>query len=121
MIELDPEMLRHAAGRNDSYSPHGESGSILVDDLEEALVKSGEVIQSGLKAERLIQVGEILDWLDEKSERKPEGGIEKLKTWVSEGFVVFKNIGISVTDLAAGHAILELARKRNVGTTIADF
>lgn len=121
MIELDPEILRHAAERNDSYSPIGEKGSVLVDDLEEALVKSGEVIQSGLKAERLVQVGEILDWLDEKSERKPEGGIENLKTWISEGFVVFKNIGISVTDLAAGHAILELARKRNVGTTIANF
>ncbi|KAF5670498.1 hypothetical protein FHETE_4405 [Fusarium heterosporum] len=121
MIELDPEMLRHAAERNDSYSPRGEQGSILVDDLEEALIKSGEVVQSGLKAERLVQVGEVLDWLDEKSEKRPEGGIERLKSWISEGFVVYKGIGVSVTDLAAGHAILELARKRNVGTTIAGF
>ncbi|KAH7185947.1 uncharacterized protein B0J16DRAFT_342978 [Fusarium flagelliforme] len=121
MIELDPEMLRHAASRDDSYGPHGAKGSILVDDLEEALVKSGEVIQSGLKEERLLQVGEILDWLDDKSERKPEGGVEKLKTWISEGFVVYKGIGVSVTDIAAGNAILELARKRNVGTTIPNF
>ncbi|CAG7564310.1 unnamed protein product [Fusarium equiseti] len=121
MIELDPEMLRHAASRDDSYSPRGAKGSILVDDLEEALVKSGEVIQSGLKEDSLLQVGEILDWLDGKSERKPEGGVEKLKTWISEGFVVYKGIGVSVTDIAAGNAILELARKRNVGTTISNF
>ncbi|KAF4950258.1 hypothetical protein FGADI_8309 [Fusarium gaditjirri] len=121
MIELDPEMLRHAASRDDSYSPHGAEGSILVDDLEEAMVKSGEVIQSGLKGDRLLQVGEILDWLDGKSEREPEGGVDKLKTWISEGFVVYKGIGVSVTDLAAGNAILDLARKRNVGTTISNF
>ncbi|RFN42112.1 hypothetical protein FIE12Z_12880, partial [Fusarium flagelliforme] len=121
MIELDPEMLRHAASRDDSYSPRGAKGSILVDDLEEALVKSGEVIQSGLKEDSLLQVGEILDWLDDKSERNPEGGIEKLKTWISEGFVVYKGIGVSVTDIAAGNAILELARKRDVGTTIPNF
>lgn len=121
MIELDPEMLHYAASRDDSYSPRGAKGSILVDDLEEALVKSGEVIQSGLKEDSLLQVGEILDWLDNKSERKPEGGIAKLKTWISEGFVVYKGIGVSVTDIAAGNAILELARKRNVGTTISNF
>lgn len=121
MIELDPEMLRHAASRDDSYSPRGANGSILVDDLEEALVKSGEVIQSGLKEDNLLQVGEVLDWLDDKSSRKPEGGIEKLKTWISEGFVVYKGIGVSVTDIAAGNAILELARKRDVGTTISNF
>jgi ornithine cyclodeaminase/alanine dehydrogenase-like protein (mu-crystallin family) len=114
-------MLRHAASRDDSYNPRGAKGSILVDDLEEALVKSGEVIQSGLKEERLLQVGEILDWLDDKSERKPEGGVEKLKTWISEGFVVYKGIGVSVTDIAAGNAILKLARKRNVGTIIPNF
>ncbi|KAI1069380.1 hypothetical protein LB507_008752 [Fusarium sp. FIESC RH6] len=121
MIELDPEMLRHAASRDDSYSPRGAKGSILVDDLEEALVKSGEVIQSGLKEDNLLQVGEVLDWLGDKSSRKPEGGIEKLKTWISEGFVVYKGIGVSVTDIAAGNAILELARKRDVGTTISNF
>lgn len=121
MIELDPEMLRHAAEREDSYSPRGAKGSILVDDLEEALIKSGEVVQSGLKEDRLLQVGEILDWLDESSERKPEGGIEKLKAWISEGFVVYKGIGVSVTDLAAGNAILELARNRGSGTTIPNF
>ncbi|KAJ4139817.1 hypothetical protein NW768_001162 [Fusarium equiseti] len=121
MIELDPEMLRHAASRDDSYSPCGAKGSMLVDDLEEALVKSGEVIQSGLKEDSLLQVGEILDWLDDKSERKPKGGVEKLKTWIGEGFVVYKGIGVSVTDIAAGNAILELARKRNIGTTIPNF
>ncbi|KAF4449065.1 hypothetical protein F53441_7609 [Fusarium austroafricanum] len=121
MIELDPEMLRHAASRDDSFSRSGTQGSIIVDDLKEALVKSGEVVQSGLGADSLIQVGEILDWLDEKSLRKPDAGIEKLMNWISEGFIVYKGIGVSVTDLAAGNAILELARKRNVGTTVSNF
>ncbi|KAM5346362.1 hypothetical protein ACJ41O_009367 [Fusarium nematophilum] len=119
MLELDPEMLRHAAGRADSYSPHGDStsGSILVDDRDECLVKSGEVIQSGLKAERMIEVGEILTW----QRGEPGESQERLRTWLGEGFVVYKGIGVSVTDLASGNAILELARARNVGVEVPNF
>ncbi|KAM0421095.1 hypothetical protein ACHAPT_011166 [Fusarium lateritium] len=112
MMELDPEMLRHAAGRDDSYGPHGQGGSILVDDLEECLVKSGEVIQSGLEADKMMQVGEILNW---KRGDKSTGSLE---SWLGEGFVVYKGIGVSVTDLAAGNTILELAKARNVGVSI---
>ncbi|RMJ09288.1 hypothetical protein CDV36_011112 [Fusarium kuroshium] len=116
MVEMDPEMLRHAAERSDSYSPHGAAGgSIIVDDLEECLVKAGEVIQSGLKAEQMVPVGEILSW---KRGSKSTGSLE---SWLGEGFVVYKGIGVSVTDLAAGNAILELAKTRNVGVSIPNL
>lgn len=115
MLEMDPEMLRHAAARSDSYSPHGAGGSIVVDDKAECLVKSGEVIRSGLEAERMVQVGEILSW------RRGGKAAESLGSWLAEGFVVYKGIGVSVTDLAAGNAILELAKARNVGVSVPNF
>ncbi|KAK2128956.1 hypothetical protein NOF04DRAFT_1370639 [Fusarium oxysporum II5] len=100
MMELYPELLRYAAGRPDSYSPRGASGCIIVDDAQECLVKSGEVIQSGLKAEQMLQ---------------------RLASWLADGFVVYEGVGVSVTDLAAGNAILEIAKDRNVGVSIANF
>ncbi|RSL98848.1 hypothetical protein CEP52_010097 [Fusarium oligoseptatum] len=116
MVEMDPEILRHAAERSDSYSPHGAAGgSIIVDDLEECLVKAGEVIQSGLKAEQMVPVGEILSW------KRGDKSTESLESWLGEGFVVYKGIGVSVTDLAAGNAILELAKTRNVGVSIPNL
>ncbi|KAL2690095.1 hypothetical protein Neosp_004163 [[Neocosmospora] mangrovei] len=115
MIELDPEMLQHAATRDDAYNPRGAGGSILVDDLEECLVKSGEVIQSKLKAEQMMQVGEIL------SLKRENKSTDSLESWLGEGFVVYKGIGVSVTDLAAGNAILELAKTRNVGVSIPNL
>ncbi|KAF4973459.1 hypothetical protein FZEAL_9333 [Fusarium zealandicum] len=121
MIELDPEMLRHAAGREDSYSPRGDGGSIMADDLQESLVKSGEVIQSELNAEQILQVGEILSWKQGHFGTEPVGDREKLESWLSEGFVVYKGIGVSTTDLAAGNAILALARERDVGVHIPGF
>lgn len=117
MLELDPAMLRYAAGLNDSDNP---KGAVLVDDLEECLAKSGEVIQSGLKADQLMQVGQIINWLNRESE-EPSGEREKLQLWLSEGFVVYKGIGVSVTDLAAGNAILALAEEHNIGVAIPNF
>ncbi|ENH71329.1 hypothetical protein FOC1_g10006186 [Fusarium oxysporum f. sp. cubense race 1] len=120
MMELDPELLRYAAGRPDSYSPRGASGSIIVDDAQEFLVKSGEVMQSGLKAEQMLQVGEILNWQQEKSGLEGQDR-ERLASWLADGFVVYEGVGVSVTDLAAGNAILEIAKDRNVGVSIANF
>lgn len=122
MIELHPDLLRHAAGRTDSYNPHdGISGSVVVDDLDECLVKSGEVIQSGLKAEQLIQVGELLSWKAGQPGKRPVGDEGRLESFISEGFVVYKGIGVSVTDLAAGEAIIALAQKHNIGLSVANF
>ncbi|KAL7755883.1 hypothetical protein ACKLNR_014410 [Fusarium oxysporum f. sp. zingiberi] len=120
MMELDPELLRYAAGRPNSYSPRGASGSIIVDDAQECLVKSGEVMQSGLKAEQMLQVGEILNWQQEKSGLEGQDR-ERLASWLADGFVVYKGVGVSVTDLAAGNAILEIAKDRNIGVSIANF
>ena len=122
MIELDPEMLKYAASHRDSYSPHDNGlGSILVDDRDECLIKSGEVIQSALAPERMIEVGEILSW--QRQERETQSGEqrERRERWLSEGFVVYKGIGVSLTDLAAANTIVALAREREVGVSVPGF
>ncbi|KAH7141764.1 hypothetical protein EDB81DRAFT_654369, partial [Dactylonectria macrodidyma] len=122
MVEMDPEMLQHATRRADSYKPHGDSrGAIIVDDRDECLVKSGEVIQSGLKADQVIEVGEILKRQQGHSGAQLSERQAQLKPWLSEGFIVYKGIGVSLTDLAAGNAILALAKERNVGVPISNL
>ncbi|KAF2724199.1 ornithine cyclodeaminase [Polychaeton citri CBS 116435] len=109
IAELDPEIL--------SYRPKGETGSsILVNDRANAMSNSSEV---------LVEVGEVLKLLREKGTlSQNEHGHSKrnsLLTWLRPGFVVYKSIGLRVTDLAARNAILSLAQDRGVGICIPDF
>ncbi|KAF7555087.1 hypothetical protein G7Z17_g2441 [Cylindrodendrum hubeiense] len=121
MIELDPEIIRHVVNSPEGYNPSGGSGgAIIVDDRKEVLIKAGEVIQSGISASQMVEVGEVLNWR-QGSHMEQAGGQEKLVGWLETGFVVFKVIGVSITDLAAGKAILDLAKERGVGTAILDF
>jgi len=47
--------------------------------------------------------------------------LEKRKAFLENGLVVYKSVGVSVTDLAIGNAILALARKQSLGISISDF
>lgn len=116
MIELEPEILRHATKAPGAYHPAGGSGgAVIVDDSDHTFAHTGEVIQSELKPEQLVEVGKIWDIKEKGTEEK------QLDEWLAEGFVVYKGIGVSVTDLAAGDAILKFAKERNLGTVITDF
>ena len=111
MIELDPELLKTAAGRDE------EKGLVVVDDREECRKNAGEIVQSGLSEDKVVEVGEVLDLI--------EGSDSELRTKTVNclecGLVVYKSVGVSLTDLAAGQALLDLAWKKNVGTVVADF
>jgi len=111
MIELDGELLSEVAGRGAS------KGLVVADNREDCMVSAGEVIQSGLGVDKIAEVGEILHLLEgESSERQ-----DKTKECLETGFVVYKSIGVSMTDLAAGQAVLEMARKQGEGVSIPDF
>ncbi|KAH6892583.1 hypothetical protein B0T10DRAFT_511261 [Thelonectria olida] len=123
MIELDPDMLKYAANlgkTNDINAIAGSGGMVIVDDLAEALVKSGEIIQSGLGPEELIEVGQVLEWNRDPSQIVHTSR-ERFDLCLEEGFLIFKVVGVSATDLAAGNAILSLARDRSLGVVIQDF
>ncbi|OAL24451.1 hypothetical protein AYO20_10677 [Fonsecaea nubica] len=123
MIELDPQLLRDAVDSSRGKHPLGQSGGlVLVDDRNECLKSSGEVIGSQLQAEHLIEAGEMLSWA--RSSSSSSSSFPTIKSpheWLSNGFVVYKSIGVSSTDLAAGMAILALARERGSGVSVADF
>lgn len=116
MIELDPELLRDATTSSSGYNPRGGTGgAVIVDDREVAQTSSGEVIQSHLKPEQLVEVGEVINLKEGHSNNEP------LKNWLGKGFIIYKSVGVSVTDLAASTAILSLASRRGKGLSVQDF
>lgn len=118
MIEVDTAILHHiTAGKG--FSNKGEStGTVIVDDDEHALIHSGEIVQGGLKKDQVLAIGQVLSWKRDQSLGAANSALDK---WLAEGLIVYKSIGVSVTDLVAGNAILALAAKKNLGTPISDF
>ncbi|KAI1751537.1 hypothetical protein F4782DRAFT_504357 [Xylaria castorea] len=112
MIELDPELLQKAVKQ---IPPGSKAGSVLVDDREGVLHHSGEAARSNMGAENLVEVGEIESLRHDKVEE------ELLKSWLKDGLLLYKSVGVGMTDLVASNAILALARERNLGTTISQF
>lgn len=111
MIELDPEVLKFAAQGD------GEKSAVVVDDRDECTKSVEEVIQSGLGEGKIAEVGELLDLLSGPASQSREKAQRCLET----GFVVYKSVGVSLTDLSAGQALLDLAKKQNRGLSLSEF
>ncbi|KAI1199247.1 hypothetical protein F5X97DRAFT_297229 [Nemania serpens] len=112
MIELDPELLRRTV---EGVTPDSKAGSVLVDDRESVLHHSGEAVRSKIGAEYLVELGEI------EALRHNGNNEESLENWTKDGLLVYKSVGVGMTDLAASNAILAIARERGLGTTISQF
>lgn len=106
MIELDPEILKHAK--------ESEQGIIVVDDRGECLHNAGEIIQSKMGSNDMVEVGEVLSY----DAQSPTEDQQKTMECIKDGFVVYKSCGVGITDLAAGQALLQIAQKRNIGVTL---
>ncbi|KAI0886756.1 NAD(P)-binding protein [Annulohypoxylon maeteangense] len=120
MIELDPALIKGIVNdaENGFHPEHGSAGAILVDDRTTILTHTGEAVKSELKLDDMVEVGKIF-YLRENEPDKTQK--EKLNQWLAEGLVVYKSVGVSVTDLAAGERILALAKEHNLGVHIEDF
>ncbi|KAI0403701.1 hypothetical protein F4802DRAFT_283563 [Xylaria palmicola] len=112
MIELDPALLQHAVRR---VSPGSKVGSVLVDDREGVLHHSGEAARSKIGAEYLVEVGEIEALRTDGDDNEP------LQSWLTDGLLVYKSVGVGMIDLAASNTIIAFARQRQIGTTISQF
>ncbi|KAI1435897.1 NAD(P)-binding protein [Xylaria sp. CBS 124048] len=110
MIELDPALLTGLA-----ETRTGSSGALLVDDRTAVLQHSGEALQSGLKSEDVVEIGDVIRQMAHEQTRDP------LLPWLQDGFLVYKSVGVGMMDLAASNAILDIARERGVGAVIPDF
>ncbi|KAL2416520.1 hypothetical protein ABEF95_012984 [Exophiala dermatitidis] len=115
MAEIDPELLVEAAARGSATGSTG--GAVIVDDRAGACTASGEIIQSKLEARQLDELGELLNL----SSSKPDTFSSKVKGHLAEGLVVYKSVGVSLTDLAAGNALLSFAKARGLGVFLSDF
>lgn len=120
MIQLDPEMLRYAI-THPGGGCKGGLGSILVDDRDQCLANIGELVQSGLGPEQVVEVGEILSWQRGIQKAQPSADDQARELWLSEGFVVYKSIGVGLTDLAIANSVLSVARASKAGIAIPDF
>jgi ornithine cyclodeaminase/alanine dehydrogenase-like protein (mu-crystallin family) len=114
MIELDPKLLHHIIATEGGYNPiSGEdTGVVLVDDRDYALQNSGEVVQSKLKAKNMVELGQILGLMNRKIGVVNDQQIKQTQRFISQGFVVYKSIGVSLTDMTISNAILALAQNQ---------
>ncbi|KAJ0421183.1 shikimate/quinate 5-dehydrogenase [Aspergillus carlsbadensis] len=114
MIELDPGLLHHAIEAPGGFNPAtGERGGvILVDDRDYALENAGEVVRSGIRSEDMVELGQIIALRGGNVVGVSGEHVAETNRFISEGFVVYKSVGVSLTDLTVGSAILELKRKK---------
>lgn len=122
MIELDPALLHHAIdgsgtdGGSDMYNPiTGQSKrAILTDDRDFALGNCGEMIRGKVARDDVVELGEILALREGRGKPETLASLDgqRMDRFLEEGFVVFKSVGVSLTDLTAGNAVLEIFRRQ---------
>ncbi|KGO54839.1 Ornithine cyclodeaminase/mu-crystallin [Penicillium expansum] len=113
MVELDQALLHHAISASDGYNSitRENRGVVLVDDRDFALQNCGELVNSGILARDVVELGEIIAL--KKGKGSPtQDRVEKTTKFISESFIVYKSVGVSLTDLTASNAILELAKNK---------
>jgi len=126
MQELDPELLKAVV--LDGKSPltsnthtdgDGQSGEgvVMVDSLEACAQEAGEIVLAGLRMESQLEIGFIHDRLKTSDAESRE----RLVSWLEEGLVMYKSVGLGIMDLAVSNALLDLAVSKEVGTCLDAF
>lgn len=117
MIEVDPSVLYSAIAAPNAYNPMtGESrGVVLVDDRDFGLEHCGELVKSKVGAGDIVELGEIIALRKAKAKQNllNTEHVRKVDEFISEGFVVYKSVGVSLTDLTVSNAILGLSRRQH--------
>jgi len=70
-------------------------------------------------AEDMVELGQIIALRKGRMQPPDEEHAEQADRFISEGFVVYKSIGVSLTDLAAGNTIIELIQSKQGGIDIS--
>ncbi|KAK1991552.1 shikimate/quinate 5-dehydrogenase [Colletotrichum falcatum] len=122
MKEIDPAFLRAVVDTplgafGSAHGGGGRDGVIFVDSREACFLEAGELVEAGIPAEKITEVGELADEL----RRAGEAEAVLLRDWLGNGLIVYKSVGVGIMDLSLGKAILELAGRHKIGTTLADF
>lgn len=128
MTELHPDILKNEVKppqHTHHYHKHAQRGGVvLVDSLEMCLQEAGEIVQAGLGPHQLVEIGELMIMKHAARlgiEQQKENGEEGLKKWLAKGNVVYKSVGLGLMDLITGKDMVDIARRRGVGTFIDNF
>lgn len=126
MVELHPDVLRQAVEPDHKHHHHkhaDKGGVVVVDSLEACLKEAGEVIQAGLTAQQLVEIGELV--MVRKAAMKDielgGEGEKGLKNWLDSGNVIYKSVGLGIMDLCVGEDLVFLASDRGIGITVNNF
>lgn len=95
MIEVDPALPRHIVAAEDGYNPRGcVGGVILVDDSQNVLSRSGELLRSKVRSNQIIELGEIVGALRGDKRFLNNVNNDDLKHWLADGLIMFKSVGV---------------------------
>ncbi|KAL2793083.1 shikimate/quinate 5-dehydrogenase [Aspergillus keveii] len=87
MIEIDPALLHYAISAQGGINPiTGEAtGVLLVDDRDYALENAGEVVQSGVTTEQMVEIGQIIALRGGNMQCVSDEQVVQTNRFVSEG------------------------------------
>jgi ornithine cyclodeaminase/alanine dehydrogenase-like protein (mu-crystallin family) len=114
MVEIDPELLQTITDPAGFFSSQVYQASVAVDSIKGCMDEAGELVNAGLKAEQMLEVGQI-------DKMRGDGGNRGLEKWLEEGLVVYKSVGVGVMDIAIGRALIKLAEIKGVGVHLDSF
>ncbi|KAI1675623.1 Ornithine cyclodeaminase [Pyrenophora tritici-repentis] len=112
MAEIDPELLKAIVDPSGIFSQQVWEGHITVDTREGCLQEAGELVSAGIDQSKMLEVGQIIE-----SNGAPPARTE----WLESGFVIYKSVGVGVMDIAVGRQLLQLAKAKGLGVTLATF
>ena len=115
MQEIDPQLLQILTDPSSNLPfPTYKGGVISVDSIAGCLSEAGELAKAEVSVERMLEVGALL-------QEKAASGAGELSTWLEDGFVVYKSVGVGVMDLAIGQHLLSVATSRGIGLRVENF
>jgi ornithine cyclodeaminase/alanine dehydrogenase-like protein (mu-crystallin family) len=118
MRECDDELLRTAK-------------RVVVDSREACAKEAGEIIGSGIGVERIVEIGELVTFIQGAEAVKGTGHVglegdilgvqDKLALVKSGNVTVFKTVGIGSQDVAITKAVVERAEELNLGLKVEGY
>jgi ornithine cyclodeaminase/alanine dehydrogenase-like protein (mu-crystallin family) len=112
MAEIDPELLKAIVDPFGMFTQQVWEGHIAVDTREGCLKEAGELVSAGIDPSKMLEVGQIVG---------SKGAASAHTKWLESGFVIYKSVGVGVMDIAVGQKLLQLAKAKSIGLTLAAF
>ncbi|KAL5592668.1 hypothetical protein FOVSG1_006323 [Fusarium oxysporum f. sp. vasinfectum] len=83
MLELDPTLWNEVFSPSGFNHNGGSNGGILVDDREFAQKNTAKFTNRKVKADQIVEIGEVLGWKETSLTEKQQ----QLSKWLEEGLL----------------------------------